>query len=167
MLSPGDELWFAEREMPAPGKRRHQRWTIVSRHRCSGIVSASARSTHRRLFSDAALRTKLEELIAQLRGKLEVHGRRRLPHLLLQHPLERFGVHDRVAACRLGDLALLALRASVRDAGDEPNLVDALADGRWRDLVHAVVLDLHLAPARRLLDAALHRTGDAIRVENG
>src|SRR5512144_312545 len=40
----------------------------------------------------------LEELIAQLRGELEVHGRRRIAHLLLEHLLEGLDLHDRVAA---------------------------------------------------------------------
>src|SRR5439155_10127823 len=87
--------------------------------------------------------TELEQLIAQLGGELEIHRRCRLAHLLLEHSLERLGVHDRVAARGLGHATILSIgRSRVGDSRDESNLIDALHHGRRRNIVHAVVFDL-------------------------
>src|SRR5690348_14476250 len=133
----------------------------------SMCASASARTAHGWLLLRLATGAELEELIAKLSGELEIHRRCSLAHLLIEHALERLAIHDGIAARRLRNAPLLTIgRASIGDAGAESYLIHALADRRRGDVVDAVVLDLHLSTPRRLLDAAVHRPGDTISVED-
>src|SRR6185437_1688292 len=68
-------------------------------------------------------------------------------------------------SARLLGLPVLSLRPRVGHARDEADLIGALDDAARRDSMLGVVCELRGSAACSLIHAALHRTGDAIRVE--
>src|SRR3954454_992766 len=144
-----------------------------TRWRCAGILAAvQARQRRSALLLPTGLRLHLEQLIAQLRRRLEIQIGGCVAHLRLEIRDQRRQVVGAVVRAGFRDppafflFALLTLGARVGDAGDEPHLVDALDDARRYDSVFVVVRLLQLAATARLLDAPLHRARHLVGVED-
>src|SRR5438270_4282324 len=146
-----------------------------TRCRWAGILAAvqACQRSSTFLGLTTGLRLHLEQLVANACRRLEVEIRRRFPHLCLELGDQRRQIILAVVRARLSDtaallpLALLTLGTRVRHTSDETNLIDTLLDAHWRDAVLPVVRPLQLATTTGLLNAALHRAGHLIGVEDG
>src|SRR6476646_2227564 len=144
---------------------RSGEWPSIGRAASTASARAARRLSLLRRRRPAS--AQLEEPIAQLCRQLEVHVRGGLAHLLLEHLLERLRVHYRVAPRGLGNASLLTIgRAGISDARNESHLIHALRYGRRSNPVDAIVLHLQLTTTPRLFDATLHRSGDAVGIED-
>src|SRR6059058_703639 len=144
-----------------------------TRCRWAGMLPAVQACQRSSVVLTSCLCLYLEQLVSDARRGFEIEVRRRLTHLRLELRDQRRQILIAIVSARFRDaatlllLALLALAARVRHAGDESHLVHALLHTHRGDSMLAVVFLLDRAATARFLDAPLHGAGHPVSIEDG